>query len=85
VLPVITGGTETKTEITQKIPEQHTRKVQHNGTTENIHIGHHTQTSGSTTVKNINDEKQHYTHHICKHRTAATLYNTLKSGFVAGI
>jgi hypothetical protein len=37
--------------IIQKIPEQHTRKAQNQGTTENSHIGHGTHTLESSKVK----------------------------------
>ena len=37
--------------ITQTIPEKHKRKARNQGTTENSHIGHCTQTAGSANVK----------------------------------
>jgi len=59
VIPVIIGaaGTISKSfrkyyfKVIQKIHEQHTRKTKCQGTTENSHIGHCTQTSGSANVK----------------------------------
>jgi len=37
--------------IVQKIPEQHTGRSPHQGTTENIHILHCTHTAGRANVK----------------------------------
>jgi hypothetical protein len=37
--------------LMQKIPEQYTGKARNQETTENSHIGHCTNTSGSTNVK----------------------------------
>jgi hypothetical protein len=50
VIPVIIGATASISVI-QKIPEQHTRKAQNEGTTESGCIGHGTHTSESTNVK----------------------------------
>jgi hypothetical protein len=39
VIPVITGATGTISKSIQKIPQPHTVKARHRGTTDNSHIG----------------------------------------------
>ena len=46
VIPVITGATGTQTK-----PEQHIGKARNQGTANNSHIGHCTQTAESANVK----------------------------------
>jgi hypothetical protein len=47
------------------MPEQHTRKAQNQGTTENSHTGHCTHTAESTDVKvqNVYHGKYPYVYH----------------------
>ena len=80
-------GNWNHSKITQTIPEQHTKKAQHSGTTKNSHIGHCTHTIESTNVivQNIFHGQNNITCSTnCKYRTAATLY-TLETWFVSGI
>ena len=63
--------------IIHKVPEQHTRKVQNQGTTKNSHIGHCTHSSESTNVKvgnifNMQNDISRGTN--CKYRVAVILY-----------
>ena len=66
------------------IPEQHAWKGLNQGTKENRHIGHCTQTAGSANVKvqNTFNVRNNITCSAnCKYTTAATLY-TLETWFV---
>jgi len=77
VIPVITGATGTISKSVQTVPEQRTGKGRHEGTADNSHIGHCTQTAGSADVKVQNtlhgpNNTTCSTH--CQYRTAVTLY-----------
>jgi len=63
--------------ITQTVPEPHTWKTQHQGTTKISHIGHCTHTLGSTDVQvqNVFNMRNNITHSTnCKYTRSATLY-----------
>ena len=67
--------------ITQTIPEQHSRKAQNLGITQNSHIRHckHTMESANVKVQNIFHQLYNTTCSTnCKYRTAAKL-NTLET------
>jgi hypothetical protein len=48
---IINNKATNQIKIIQKIPKQHTRKVQNQGSTENIHTGQCTHTSEHTNVE----------------------------------
>jgi len=78
VIPVvIIGATGTISKSVQTVPEQRTGKGGNEGTADNSHIGHCTQTAGSADVK-VQNILQGPNNITCssdwQYRTAATLY-----------
>jgi hypothetical protein len=76
VIPVITGATGTISKSLQTVPEQQNGRVRNEGSAENSHIGHCTQTAGSAAVnvQNTFHGQNNITCSInCNYRTAATV------------